>query len=155
MKNFVVTCLGMVLAIVVAGSNCWAAVFQFDGGAADGGQFLTADNWTDNAGDASIGPPNDSADQAIINNNSVVTYGSAAATTVGSLVIGADWPVTGSTLGTAGTLNMSAGSLTVDGGGNSFQIGRACCSGTGVMNMTGDAALMIVGTDPVVGAGCW
>ena len=60
--------------------------------------------------------------------------------------------MTGSTLGTPGTLNMSDGSLTVAGGGNAFQLGRACCGGAGVMNMTGDAALTINGTDPVVGA---
>jgi hypothetical protein len=54
-------------------------------------------------------------------------------------------------LGTPGTLDMSAGKLIVDGSGNSFQIGRACCAGDGAMNMTNDAILEIHGSDPAVG----
>ncbi len=68
-------------------------------------------------------------DQAIINDGFVVKYDTAAATNVGSLIVGADWPVTGD-FGTPGTLNMSAGSIEVNGGGNAFQVGRACCGRT-------------------------
>jgi hypothetical protein len=134
----------------MASPNCWATIFQFDGGAADGGQFLTAANWTDNNADTDIGPPNDSSDRGIINNSFVVTYGTGATTSVGSLIVGADWPVTGP-VGTPGTLNMSAGRLIVTGGGDNFQIGRACCAGDGAMNMTGTAVLEIGGSDPIVG----
>ena len=63
-------------------------------------------------------------DRAIINDDFVVTYGTAVTTTVGSLIVGADWPVTGE-LGTPGTLNMSAGKIIVTGGGDNFQIARA------------------------------
>ncbi len=35
MKNLVVTCFGMVLAVVSASPNCWATVYQFDGGTDD------------------------------------------------------------------------------------------------------------------------
>src|SRR3954468_792931 len=110
MKRIVVTCIGIMLAVTIASPNCWATIFQFDGGAADGGQFLTANNWTDNNADTDIGPPNDSSDRALINNNFVVSYGTAVTTTVGSLIVGADWPTTGE-LGTDGTLNMTAGKI--------------------------------------------
>jgi hypothetical protein len=41
--------------------------------------------------------------------------------------------------------------LIVTGGGDSFEIGRACCDGQGVINMTGDAVLEIQGSDPLIG----
>jgi hypothetical protein len=66
------------------------------------------------------------------------------------LVVGADWPVTGDT-GTAGTLNQTAGKIIVNGGGDSFQLGRAAFAGTGIMTMSGNAELEITGSDPVVG----
>ena len=46
---------------------------------------------------------------------------------------------------------MSDGMLIVTGGGDSFELGRACCDGTGLMNMTGDAVLEIQGSDPLIG----
>ena len=143
MKNLVVTCFGIVLAAVAASPNCWAVVAQFDGGG-DGSSYLDPLNWDSDAVPA-IG------DQAIINDAFVVSYGTAADSSVSSLIVGADWPVTGD-FGTPGTLNISAGSLTVTGGGNAFQVARACCAGDGIVNLTGDAALVINGTDPVVGA---
>jgi hypothetical protein len=147
MKNLVVTCFGLLLAMSAASPNYGQTVYQFDGDTND--DFLVAANWNDIlAGpDAVPGP----LDQAVINDNFVVKYDTAVAINVASLIVGADWPVTGVT-GTAGTLNMSAGSIHVNGAGNAFTIGRACCAGTGVMNMSGDAALTIDGTDPTVGA---
>jgi hypothetical protein len=53
--------------------------------------------------------------------------------------------------GTPGTLNMSTGKLIVAGGGNAFQIARACCNGTGIINLTGDAVLEVQGSDPIIG----
>jgi len=148
MKN-VVTSFGLLLAISAASPNCWAAVKDFDNGGADG-LFLTAANWNDAIGvddDTVPGP----ADRAIINAGFVVSYGTSATTTLGSLIVGADWPVTGDT-GTAGTLNMSDGKFIVTGGGDNFQISRACCASEGsALNLTGDAELEIGGTDPIVG----
>src|SRR3990170_3492191 len=106
MKRFVVTCFGLLLAMSAASPNYGQTVYQFDGDTND--DFLVAANWDDIlAGpDAVPGP----LDQAVINDNFVVKYDTAVATNVASLVVGADWPVTGVT-GTAGTLNMSAGSI--------------------------------------------
>jgi PEP-CTERM motif len=143
MRKFVVTSFGLMMAILAASPIGLAAVTQFDGGG-DGSSYLDPLNWDTNAVPV-VG------DQAIINNSLTASYATGASSSVSSLVIGADWPTTGD-FGTAGTLNMSDGAITVTGGGNAFQIGRACCAGTGVMNMTGDAALTINGTDPVVGA---
>jgi len=149
MKNLVVTCFGMLLAIASASPNYGQTVYQFDGDTND--DFLVAANWNDIAAgpDAVPGP----LDQAVINDSFVVKYDTAVATNVASLIVGADWPVTGPDLGTAGTLNMSAGSIEVNGSGNSFQISRACCNSEGSeVNLSGDAILTIDGTDPVVGA---
>jgi hypothetical protein len=144
MKKLAVMCFGLLLAISAGSPNCWAVIFQFNGGG-DGSSFLDAANW-----DPAGGPPDDASDRGIINDSFVVTYGTGATTTLGSLIVGADWPVTGD-LGTPGTLNMSDGKLIVTGGGDNFQIGRACCAGDGAMNMTGDAELEIGGSDPIVG----
>lgn len=153
MKKFVVTSVGLLLAIVAASPNCWAAIKDFDNGGGDL-KFLTALNWNDAIGgddDTVPGP----ADRAIINAGftgvSAVTYDTAVTTTMGSLIVGADWPVTGNT-GTPGQLDMSAGKLIVTGGGDNFQISRACCASEGsAINMTGDAVLEIQGSDPIVG----
>jgi len=148
MKNVVVTSFGIMLAIVSASPSYGQTVYQFDGGGVPADDFLVAANWDDIlAGpDAVPGP----LDQAIINDAFVVKYDAAVTTTLSSLIIGADWPVTGP-VGTAGTLNMSAGKLIVTDGGDFFQIGRACCAGDGAMNMTGNAELQIGGSDPIVG----
>jgi hypothetical protein len=141
--------LAVVIATAFTGGACSAAVLDFDGGAADGNKFLSGANWNDAIGSADDVTPG-SADRAIINAGFTSNYATTDTTTLGSLVIGADWPVTGAT-GTAGTLNMSAGKIIVAGGGDSFQLGRACCSGNGTLNLTGSAELEISGTDPVVG----
>ncbi|MBC8107085.1 MAG: hypothetical protein H7Z14_10885 [Anaerolineae bacterium] len=117
-------------------------------------KFLTAANWNDviGADDNTLPGP---ADRAIINNNFVVSYDTAATTSVNGLIIGADWPVTGET-GTDGTLNMTAGKIIVTGGGDSFALARARgavfgdANGDGVMNMT-NSELQIGGSDPIVG----
>jgi PEP-CTERM motif len=154
MKRIVVTSLGLLLALALAVPNCWALNLLFNGSVDNA--FLTSGNWS-NSTPPPIPPvvvPSaavpGASDQAIINNGHVVTYGTAAATTLTSLIVGADWPVTGD-VGTAGTLNMSAGSIHVTGGGSAFTIARACCSGDGIVNLTGNAALTIDGSDPQVG----
>jgi hypothetical protein len=94
-------------------------------------------------------------DRGIINGGLTATYGTAVTTTVGSLIVGADWPVTGE-LGTDGTLNMTAGKLIVTGGGDNFQIARARgavvgdSDGDGLVTLT-NAELEISGSDPIVG----
>jgi len=121
------TFFGVLAIAAMVSSSATAVVKDFDGGAADGGTFLGAANWNDAIGaddDTVPGP----ADRAIINAGFTVTYNTAVTTTLGSFIIGADWPVTGDT-GTAGTLNMSAGKFIVTGGGDNFQIARACCAG--------------------------
>jgi hypothetical protein len=138
------TCCGLLLAIAAASPNCRAGDFKFDGGGGADTDFLTAANWDDNNV-----PVADS--RYSINDNFVATYATNVATSVTSLIVGGDAPQTPGPFGTPGTLNMSAGSLTVTGGGDSFNIARACCSGTGIMNMTGNAALNISGTDPQIG----
>ena len=156
MKNLVMTCFGMMLAIVVASPNCWAqTIYQFDGGGVPADDFFVAANWNDFlAGpDAVPGP----LDQAVINGGFTVSHGlPSTATSVSSLVVGADWPVTGSILGTAGTLNLTEGSIAVTGAGNAFTVARACCQtvgpGTSAVNLSGSASLSIDGTDPTVGA---
>jgi len=125
-----------------------AVLYQF-GGAVDSG-FLTSGNWTVLPGQTpSAGVPG-AGDQAYINDAKTVAYATAAATSVERLIVGADYPTTGD-LGTAGTLNMTTGQITVTGGGDSFQLGRAAFAGDGIMNMSGNAILEIGGSDPIVG----
>ena len=91
MKKLVLMCFGLLLAISAGSPNCWALIYQFDGDTDN--TFLTAANWnefvTNTDGLPGVG------DRAIINDNFVVTYGTAVTTTLGSLIVGADWPVTG------------------------------------------------------------
>ena len=153
MTKFVVTSFGLLLAISAAGPNCWAVIYQFDGSVDNA--FLTSGNWsilpgmTPDPGVPGVG------DRAVINNDFVVSYGTAVTTTLGSLIVGADWPVTGD-LGRDGTLNMTAGKFIVTGGGDNFQIARARgaifgdADGDGLMTMT-NAELEIGGSDPIVG----
>jgi len=154
MKRIVVTSLGLLLAISAAGPNCWAAIYQFDGSVNNA--FLTPNNWsippgmTPDPGVPGVG------DRAIINNDFVVTHATAVTTTVSSLIVGADWPVTGET-GRDGTLSMTAGKIIVSGGSDNFQIARARgpvvgdADGDGLVTMT-NAELEIGGSDPIVGA---
>ncbi|RIK88932.1 MAG: hypothetical protein DCC67_00155 [Planctomycetota bacterium] len=142
--------LAGVLAIMLAiSADGTAAIKDFDGGAADGNLFLTPANWNDAIGaddDTVPGP----ADRAIINAGYTVQYLTADVTTLGSLIIGADWPTTGD-VGTTGRLDMNDGKIIVTGGGDNFQLGRACCNGDGILVMFDDAELEIGGSDPVVG----
>lgn len=131
---------GLGTALALFASVAFAAVAQFNGSGTD---FLTAGNWTP-AGVPSAG------NQYIINNGLTANYSTNVATTVASLVVGADYPVSGD-LGTAGTFNMSAGSLEVTGGSTAFTVARACCSGDGIVNLTNNATLTIDGSDPQVG----
>jgi hypothetical protein len=133
-------------------SNAFALIYQFDGDTDN--TFLTAANWNEFVTNTD-GLPG-AGDRAIINDDSVVTYDTAVTTTVGSLIVGADWPVTGE-LGTDGTLNMTAGKIIVAGGGDNFQIARARGAvvgdpdGDGLITLT-NAELEISGSDPIVGA---
>ena len=151
MRRIVVTSFGVMLATMMASTNCWALIYQFDGNTDN--TFLTAANWNEfvTNTDGLPGP----GDRAIINNNFVVTHATAVTTTVGSLIVGADWPVTGE-LGTDGTLNITAGKIIVTGGGDNFQIARARgavvgdTDGDGLITLT-NAELQIGGSDPIVG----
>jgi hypothetical protein len=153
MKRIVATSFGIVLAIAMAGPNCWAVIYQFDGSVNNA--FLTPNNWSIPPGMTPDPGVPGAGDRAIINNNFVVSYGTAVTTSVGSLIVGADWPTTGE-LGTDGTLNMTAGKIIVTGGGDNFQIARARgavfgdADGDGLINMT-NAQLEIGGSDPIVG----
>ena len=148
MKKFVVTCLGIMLAIVAASPDCGAQVLaKFDGGPTGlGTAFLDGANW-----DPDGVPGANLVDRYAINDGFTVTYDTSDTTTVLGLRIGTDAPVNSGPTGTPGTLNMSDGMLIVTGGGDSFELGRACCDGTGLMNMTGDAVLEIQGSDPLIG----
>lgn len=149
MKKCFVLSIALLLAISV--SNTWALIYQFDGDTDN--TFLTAANWNEFVSNTD-GVPGPS-DRAIINDNFVVTYDTAVTTTLGSLIIGADWPVTGE-LGTDGTLNMTAGKIIVTGGGDNFAIARARGAvfgdpdGDGLVSLT-NAELEIGGSDPIVG----
>jgi hypothetical protein len=90
-------------------------------------------------------------DRYAINDGFTVTYDTSDTTSVLGLRIGTDAPIMSGDFGTPGTLNMSDGVLIVTGGGDSFELGRACCDGQGLMNMTGDAVLEIQGSDPIIG----
>lgn len=150
MKRFAMF-LGALAVLSAASSNSWALIFQFDGQTDN--TFLTAANWnefvTNTNGVPGVG------DRGIINANFAVAYNSAVTTTLGSLIVGGDWPVTGE-LGTDGTLNMTAGKIIVTGGGDNFQIARARgavvgdANGDGLVTLT-NAELQIGGSDPVVG----
>jgi hypothetical protein len=154
MKNRILVCIGLLWAISAASSNCLAVIYQFDGSVDN--NFLTSGNWSILPGmTPDPGVPDDSTDRAIINDNFVVTYATGVTTTVGSLIVGADWPVTGE-LGTDGTLHMTAGKIIVTGGGDNFQIARARgavfgdADGDGLITLT-NAELEIGGSDPIVG----
>lgn len=149
MKRFIAVCAGCLCAIAVISPNCQAVIYQFDGSVDNA--FLTSGNWSILPGmTPDAGVPDDAGDRGIINGGLTANYGTAVTTTVGSLIVGADWPVTGDT-GTKGTLNMSAGKMIVTGPGDSFQISRACCAAEGsAINLTG-AEIEISGSDPIVG----
>jgi hypothetical protein len=138
-------------AAVLAASPTWALIYQFDGDTDN--TFLPAANWNEFVSNADGAPG--AGDRAIINDDFAVSYATSATTTLGSLIVGADWPVTGE-LGTDGTLNMTAGKLIVAGGGDSFQIARARgavvgdANGDGLITMT-NAELQIGGSDPIIG----
>jgi hypothetical protein len=148
MKKCLVPCVGLLLALASA-STSWAQI-KFDGGG-DGTSFLDGLNWSDNLVPNDPNPIASGDPHYAINDNAVVSYATSATTLVEGLLVGADAPQMPGNFGTAGTLNMSDGKLVVTGGGDSFQIGRACCAGTGVINLTGDAVLEIQGSDPAVG----
>jgi hypothetical protein len=146
MKKCVVSTIAGLLTLWAASPICWAQV-KFDGGPTGlGAAFLDGANWNPD-GVPGVIP----TDRYAINDGFTSTYATSATTTVLGLRIGTDAPVSPTPTGTPGTLNMSDGVLIVSGGGDSFEIGRACCAGTGVMNMTGDAVLEIQGSDPLVG----
>lgn len=150
MKKCFSTAIAAILALSV--SNAFALIYQFDGDTDN--TFLTAANWNEFVTNAD-GVPG-ASDRAIINDGFVVSYGTPVTTTLGSLIVGADWPVTGET-GTDGTLNMTAGKIIVAGGGDNFQIGRARGpvvgdpDGDGLITLT-NSELEISGSDPIVGA---
>ncbi len=149
MKKCLATSLALLAALSATSPNCWAQV-KFDGGG-DGTAFLDGLNWSDNLVPNDPNPIASGDPRYAINDNAVVSYATSATTLVEGLVVGADAPQVPGNFGTAGTLNMSDGVLVVTGGGDSFQIGRACCAGTGVVNLTGDAVLEIQGSDPGIG----
>ena len=146
MKKVFLASVGQFLAFSLFSTNCWALIYQFDGDVDN--TFLTAGNWNEFVSNTD-GLPG-VGDRAIINDSFVVTYDTSVTTTLGSLIVGADWPVTGD-VGTPGTLDMSAGKIVVTGGGDNFQIGRACCAGDGAIYLSGKAELEIGGSDPSVG----
>jgi hypothetical protein len=147
MKKLIVTSFGLLLAMVAASPDCGAVLVKFDGGPTGlGTAFLDAANWDPDGVPGAI-----PADRHAINDGFVVTYDTSATTTVLGLRIGTDAPTNPLPSGTPGTLNMSDGKLIVTGGGDSFELGRACCDGTGTMNMTGNAVLEILGSDPLIG----
>lgn len=140
MKNFVTTCFGIMLAVVAASPNCWAVTYQFDGSV--DGAFLTSGNWSITPGmTPDLGVPDDAADRAIINNGLTATYGTAVTTTIGALVVGADWPVTGET-GTDGTLIMTAGKLIVT---SNLDVARA--RGPVIGDADGDGLIMMTNSE--------
>jgi hypothetical protein len=146
MKKVAVTSFALLLALSGANPTCWAQV-KFDGGPTGlGTAFLDAANWDPDGVPGTI-----ATDRYAINDGFIASYATSATTTVLGLRIGTDAPVSPTPTGTPGTLNMSDGMLIVSGGGDSFELGRACCAGTGVMNMTGDAVLEIQGSDPIIG----
>ena len=129
MKNFVVTSFGILLAIVAASPDCWAAVLSNSMVAqlAWVPISLYAENWSDIMLCLTLCL---ALDRHAINDGFVVNVCYTVATTsVASLIVGADCAGDAGTFGTAGTLNMSDGKLIVTGGGDSFEIGRACCDG--------------------------
>lgn len=149
MKNFFALGAGFVLAIAMASPNCQAVIYQFDGSVDNA--FLTSGNWSIPPGQTpDLGVPDDGTDRAIVNDGLTANYGTAVTSTIGSLIVGADWPVTGDT-GTKGTLNVTAGKMIITGPGDSFQVSRGCCGAEGsAINVTG-AEIEISGSDPIVG----
>jgi hypothetical protein len=148
MTKCLVASFVFLLAFSVAAPSSWAqAVVKFDGGPTGlGAAFLDGANWNPDGVPGVI-----ATDRYAINDGFTSTYATSDTTTVLGLRIGTDAPISPLPTGTPGTLNMSAGKLIVSGGGDSFEIGRACCAGTGVMNMTGNAILEIQGSDPIIG----
>lgn len=149
MKKIVVTSFGLLLAVMLAGPSYGQTLYEFDGGGVPNDDFLVAANWNDIlAGpDAVPGP----MDEARIHSGFVVRYDTAVTTTLSGLKVGADPATNPGPNGTPGTLNISTGQIVVAGPGDSFEIGRACCAGDGIVNLTGNAVLEIQGSDPIVG----
>ena len=133
---------------MAASPDCWARI-KFDNGGGDL-KFLTAANWDPD------GVPDDTLGNLYaINDGLVVAYDTAVSTSVRGLFVGGDVPVTpGVDSATHGRLNISAGDLTVTGGGDeAFEIGRACCTSpdVSVVELTNNAVLTTLANDPKVG----
>jgi len=125
---------------MLASSHCWAVDNQFN--ASVGTDFNTAGNWTPNTL-----PGANTVDNYFVQTGLTSAY-SAGNVAVHGVVVGDD---------STGSLNMTAGHLTVTGGGNSFAVGRSLnidpsLRGGGTVNLSGTAILEIGGSDPVVGA---
>jgi PEP-CTERM motif-containing protein len=121
LKRFVVTSVGLLLAISAAVPDCRADDVFF----INGGDFNTAANWSDGM------LPSLDDDVHFIQNGLTSTY-SAGTLSLRKLVVSDASP---------GTLNMTGGDLTLAGGGDSFQIGRACCGAFGQVDLSGTAIL--------------
>ena len=130
MKNFVVTSFGIMLAVVAASPSCWAADVNFLAG---DGNFNTAASWSDGM------LPSLDIDNHFIQDGLTATY-SAGTVSVRKLVVSD---------GSPGTLNMTGGDLTAAGGDDSFQIGRGCCGGDGLVDLSGTAILRTTGQSGV------
>lgn len=125
LKRYVVTGLGLLLAISAAVPDCRAADVFF----INGGDFNTAANWSDGM------LPSLDLDNHIIQDGLVSTY-SAGTLSLRKLVVSD---------ASAGTFNMTGGDLTLAGGGDSLQIGRslnvAPASPGGIVDLSGTAIL--------------
>ena len=119
MKNLVVTCF----CVMLVSQNCLAAEVFFTG--SNGDSWHDGENWSD-----SLEPFLGETDY-FIQDEFTVTYAEGTSV-VRKLVVGDTTP---------GTLIMTGGDLTMVGGGDSFQIGRGCCEGDGVVDLTGNAIL--------------
>jgi len=123
MKNPVTTCFGILVAVVAASPNCWAADVNFLAG---DGNFTTPASWSDNA------VPSDDGDIYFIQDSLTSTF-SGGIHSVTKLVVSD---------GSPGTLNITGGQLTVAGLGNdTFAIGRGCCGADGLVDVSGTAIL--------------
>lgn len=120
LKKLILTGVGPVLAAAAFAPECRAADVFF----INGGDFNTAENWTDGT------LPSLDLDNHFIQDGLTSTY-SGGTLSIRKLVVGDS---------SAGTLNMTGGDLTLAGGGDSLQIGRGLLS-NGLVDMSGNAIL--------------
>lgn len=123
MKRLFAFYLATMASIMSHGDLCCAADVFFNGSVSE--DWHDGNNWSDGF------EPELASDGYFVQDELTAVY-STGMSSIPKLVVGDSSP---------GTFKMTGGELSIEDGGDSFQIGRGCCDGGGLVELTGDAIL--------------